>query len=295
MSSDSFEFVRIPADDQLPIIVETADKSGGLTNDALLAHAKEYFAKQQPPQSSIVGLSSVDITAITVPMPQNDYMAVSMYSSASSTGPSNRRAVELLVACGHAASPILGDVFVGRACDNEVADIWERRDFTVEDADPTASWCKLARQGRSSSGKSSASSLSGLLQQQLSGNASSSNGPMQVLGNDKADAGAELFGMPGAPPVKEAWGSWTQSNEDVELKLTTPSDIRGKDCHVSFGKSKLQVRVGQEERLAGQTFEAVDVDDCTYTLEATSDGSEKILCITLAKKQPNQTWPWAVR
>ena len=74
----------------------------------------------------------------------------------------NRRATELLVACGHnittepspntvsigAAPPggICGDAYVARCHDDEMADVWERVDFTIEDSNPRADWCSVARQ-----------------------------------------------------------------------------------------------------------------------------------------------------
>ena len=93
------------------------------------------------------------------------------------------RATELLVACGHnitsqpspntmsigAAPPggLCGDVFVGRAHDDEVADIWQRVDFTIADADPRSKWCDVARHpgGGGGGGSDGARSLSGLMNQ----------------------------------------------------------------------------------------------------------------------------------
>ena len=98
--------------------------------------------------------NTCEITAVTVPTASNDHRAVSMYSADDSRTrglPYNRRATELLVACGHdvdsvptpnnqlsigAAPPggICGDCFVGRCHDDEKADIWTRVDFDLKDA-----------------------------------------------------------------------------------------------------------------------------------------------------------------
>ncbi|KAL7526188.1 hypothetical protein ACHAXR_001366, partial [Thalassiosira sp. AJA248-18] len=138
--------------------------------------------------------ATCEITALTVPTRVNQQRAVSMYSADDARTqqlPYNRRATELLVACGHsitnvpspstmsigAAPPggICGDAFVGRCHDDEVADIWERVDFTLDDANPRAEWCDVARQpgGGGSAGGSSGGggggggprSLSGLMNQ----------------------------------------------------------------------------------------------------------------------------------
>ena len=68
---------------------------------------------------------------------------------------------------------ICGDAFVVRCHDDELADIWERVDFTIDDASPRSEWCDVARRkggggssGGSSGGGDGARSLSGLMNQQ---------------------------------------------------------------------------------------------------------------------------------
>ena len=43
LTKGSFQFLLIPADTTRPLEPQTADKAGGLTDDALVKHAKEYF------------------------------------------------------------------------------------------------------------------------------------------------------------------------------------------------------------------------------------------------------------
>ena len=135
----SFTYVKIPADSSAPIEELSASKAGGLENDELVLKAKAYFQQQAQADHP-----SCEITALSIPLPGNNYRAVSLYVSDYETieRAENARATQLVTACGHAlAEPIRGDVFVGRAHDNEAL-AWERDDFTSSDADATADWCR---------------------------------------------------------------------------------------------------------------------------------------------------------
>jgi hypothetical protein len=241
--------------------------------------------------------------AMTVPVKNNNFQAVSMYSadSAKENGlPLNERATALLTACGHSpnnSGGVYGDVFVGRANDNEAADIWERVDFTPEDANPASEWCRIARSsgGGGGSGQSAASSLSGLVQQQQLGGG---GGGMQVIdtsAGQHSQAASLLYGSNGAPPVPETWGTWTQSESEVELKFSVPSGTKAKYCKISFGRTSLKVIVAGQTLLQGTTFDAIVVDDSTFTLQddTSSSAGGRELCVTLGKTE-NRTWSWVV-
>ena len=116
--------------------------------------------------------TSCEITALTVPTKDNEYRAVSMYGADNARNdklPFNKRATELLVSTGHAPpsggkdedgndlpSGVCGDVFVGRCHDDEVGDVWERVDFTIEDADCRSDWCRQARKPGGGGGRGGA-------------------------------------------------------------------------------------------------------------------------------------------
>jgi CS domain len=347
----SFQFFLIPADASRPMEPQTADKAGGLTDDALVKHAKEYFhqltgakqrseamSKASPAErkalaqqirnqmSSQAGGSasaggasrldelddeavlamvyrnqanpSCDIMAVTVPVQSNNFQAVSMYSadSAKENGlPLNARATALLTACGHSpnnSGGVYGDVFVGRAQDDEAADVWQRVDFTVDDANPAAEWCRIARSpgGGGGSGLSAASSLSGLVQQTGSGGLGGGGG-MQVIDASAGQPSLSLYGSNGAPPVQETWGIWTQSDSEVELKFVVPSGTKAKYCKISFARTSVKVVVAGQTLLQGTTFDAIVVDDSTFTLQDVDGGRE--LCVTLGKTE-SRTWSWVV-
>jgi CS domain len=372
LNSNNFTFVLIPADESKPIVELQASKEGGLSDDALIQHAKLYFhdltganaraavleqaseteraalaaqIRQQVISSSNSAnngtgnsvmaeriaamddatvidtlyksqmLPSCDITALTIPTSTNQYTACSMYAadSAQKHGlPWNHRATELITACGHSppihdngnnatvAAGIYGDVFCGRARDNEMADVWDRADFVTADADPAAEWCRVARSaggGGGSGGRTAASSLSNLVQSQFQNNASSasaSNNVQIINGGSTSGTDGNLFGMNGASPVMESWGSWTQSNDEVELKFAVAAGTKSKYCKVQFTRTALKVTVAGQTLVQGATFDPVSADDCTFTLQDEGPTSRE-LCVTLSKVETGRTWAFAVR
>jgi CS domain len=323
----NFTFVLIPGNIQEPIREIQANKSGGLEQDALLQYANEYFAKQQ--QSA-----SVNITAVTVPTNDNNYTACSIYSIAPDNAPDqpppilNQRATDLLTACGHTVvthdpnnssngigNAIYGDAFCGRAFDDERTD-WERLDMTATEIDPSSDWCRTARKigGGGGTGRASTPSLSNLAQQIMSnpnssGSTNSNNGtsPMEILQDTTSTQPLNNYGMDGVEPVLESWGTWIQSNDDIEIRMLVPITTTSKQCQIQFHKNSLKVVVNQETILEGTTYDPIAIDECTYTLQdiknkrnqehGPSSSSEELreLCITIGKVETGRTWMYIVK
>lgn len=254
----------------------------GLDDDALINIMKTQHTSQ-----------TCEITAITVPTPLNNHRAVSMYTADDARTqnlPYNRRATELLLAAGHsinqqpspqtvsigAAPPggICGDAFVGRCHDNEVADIWERVDFAVEDADPKAQWCGVARlPGGGGSGPGGEQrSLTGVMNQ----NALPSTAPQ-----DFKSGSADGY-------------TYTQNDDEVELRFPVASGTKAKYVKINYGKSSLKVTVAGQTLISGELGGDIVKDDSTFTIEDANSGSGKELCLTLGKKE-SHTWPFIVR
>jgi hypothetical protein len=304
MSGASYTFVRIPADTSAPIEEITADKSGGLTNDSLVGYAKKYFGGTG---------GFCNIVAVTVPMATNGHLACSMYTAMDADNSvNNARASALLVACGGTATTVRGDAFFGRVHDDENADIWERQDFTLADADPSAAWCRQAR----ASGRAPSSSLQNMLQSSMgSGTSHSSNKPPPAIISDPSlnPNAVSTYGMNGGEAVQESWGGqWTQTGEEVEVRIAIDHDVTAKQCQVKFGRTKLKVTIANVVRCEGILFDPIDVDESTYTIQTTeeekttktkaitNDGTtttkqpqrqQKELCVHLAKAQSGVTWP----
>jgi hypothetical protein len=214
------------------------------------------------------------------------------------------RATELLVACGHnisgepspsraspgAAPPggVCGDVFVGRCHDDERADVWERVDFAVEDANPRAEWCDVARQPGGGGGGGSAAgggggglrSLSGLMNQNA------------VIANGANAGGGDEGG--GFREGKADGYTWSQNGEEVELRFPVSAGTKAKYVKINFGTTRLKVVVAGQTLLSGSLGGTVEVGDSTFTIEDANSGTGKELCVTLGKKEGN-TWPFVIR
>lgn len=238
--------------------------------------------------------ASCEITALTVPTAVNNHRAVSMYSDDNARTqnlPYNRRATELLVACGHsitsdpspsrvsigAAPPggICGDAFVGRCHDDEVGDIWERVDFTVEDANPRARWCEVARKagGGGSSGSAGPRSLTGLMNQNPG---AITNGENNNNGFDKGEGDGY---------------TWSQNDEEVELRFPVAAGTKAKYVKVNFARTTLKVIVAGQTLISGELGGNADVEDSTYTIEDIKHKGKE-LCVTICKKEEGRTWPF---
>jgi CS domain len=297
MSNDSYCFVRIPAYPSAPVEEITADKSGGLTKDSLVAYAKRYF-----------GGGFCNIVAVTVPTAANQHLACSMYTQMDgneSSSRENSRASALIVACGGSTTVVLGDAFCGRVHDDEEADIWERQDFTIADADPSAEWC---RQARESGRGPSSSSLQNLLQTQMG--AGVGKAPPAIISDPSSHpSSAHAYGMNGGAAVQESWGGcWTQTDDEVEVRLSLGPDVTAKQCQVVLGRSKLKISIAGKVQCEGTLFDPIDVDESTYTIH-TEKGSlsqqqqshqqqvvveeqqQRELCVHLAKAHGRVTWP----
>mmetsp|Transcript_11726 Transcript_11726/g.16576 ORF Transcript_11726/g.16576 Transcript_11726/m.16576 type:complete len:348 (+) Transcript_11726:170-1213(+) len=239
--------------------------------------------------------ASCDIVALTVPTKVNSYFAVSMYCAdeAKRRGLGyNSRATELLKACGHVPAAndgdeagtdqppgVYGDVFVGRCFDKEETDVWQRVDFTVNDASPTAEWTLIARQkgGGGGGGTASAHSLSGTMTNALQQN----------------PAGAAGGGQPGQ--IQEDLGyAWSQTGEEVELKFAVASGTKAKYVKVNFGRDSLKVTVAGQTLVNGKTGGLVNKDECTYTIQDDDEGKGRELCVTLGKHNSSE-WPFPVQ
>jgi CS domain len=270
----SYCFVMIPADPAEPIEELRADKSGGLTNDSLVDYAKKYF-----------GGGFCNIRAVTVPTASNNNMACSMYTQmGEDTARENPRASALIVACGGSSSSavVRGDVFLGRVHDDETADIWERQDFTIADADASAEWCREARE----SGRAPSSSLQNLLQTQMGGGVGKA--PPAII-SDPSMNNVNSYGMNGGSAVQESWGCWTQTNDEMEVKLSIAEAVKAKDCKVVFGRNKLSVSIAGNVQFEGTLFDPIEVDESTYTIQ--TEGGARELCVHLAKAHSGVTWP----
>lgn len=224
--------------------------------------------------------TSCEITALTIPTPDNKFEAVSLYGDDHARNkklPLNDRASALGKGCGHSALEIHGDVFVGRCVDNEVGDVWKRVNFRVDETDQESEWCLIARRsgGGGSNGGGTPASLSGSLQQVMGG-----------ANRQRRDNIAQEEDYQGF--------KWSQNDEEVELRLPNlPPGTKAKYIKVSFTQSTLKVTVTGNTMLSGKTGGEVDVSCSTWTIQD-GNGNMRELCITLCKRKVG-SWIFAVQ
>ncbi|GMH95777.1 hypothetical protein TL16_g13230, partial [Triparma laevis f. inornata] len=236
--------------------------------------------------------TTCEITALTVPYAKNANTAVSMYSDDKAKNknlPFNKKATGLARACGHGQAELFGDAFVSRYYDDEAADIWERKDFTVSDSLPNAAWCTL---GGGGTGKGSGSSLSNLMSKM--GN---SGGQPQPNTIDMGKSAQPALGVGEQTEVQQIKGevggqqkyTWSQSADEVEIKLKVEKSTKSKYIKCKFTAKTIKVTIQGTTFLTGSLGGGIIIDDCTYTL------AEGELCVTLGKRQGETQWPYAVK
>jgi hypothetical protein len=257
----SFKYLYIPASEGEAVVELTASKSGGLENDALRKNAEGKFSggdidreeqrKAVTKQLEGKGIASskvdeilngdagmklagsVEIITLAVPTRQNNYESVSLYCDGNSAFKEggkvpNNRATAIARACGHASLMVMGDCFIGRALDDESKE-WERLDFTEADLNGNASWVQAA--ARSNAGKN----LSNY----------STSGALNALQNTSSSTPGHQKAAVAEPPASEFSSSemyvWSQSEEDVEVRMKLPAGLLSKQLCVQIGANRLYV------------------------------------------------------
>ncbi len=317
-----FSYVYVPSDVSTSVSAHTADKSGGLEQDALRLAAEFHFSKIVPqnfqemqeaalnavlkekgvnnPQmakSSVAGMAgAVEIVTLLLPCPENSFTGVSMYCDQNGKNkglPLNQRASSIAKICGHNGE-IYGDVFFGKCMDDE-SKPWERLDFGLADLSSDAAWVKEAAQ-RNKGKPLGGYSTSGVLQNMLNSNKTS------VI-----DGNAPIVHPGTSGDVSETdFITWTQNKEEMEVRVKLPvSNIKSSDLDVKMHSKTLQVllksgqtissSVGDDnihkivQRGGGELWSTVDPDSSAWTIEKSKMGEVTVVC-TLAKNVEAQ-WP----
>ena len=310
--ASTFKYGFIPVDLTSSIKIQDASTEGGLERDALRLAAEAHFAaatstefREQQDKimndylvsrggtaGSFPGLSSaVEIVVLQLPTRDNGYIGVSMYCDQNGKLKNfelNTRATSLVQACGH-ANQIFGDTFIGRYYDNEEFP-WERRDFDYSDMNSDATWVAEAykrNQGR----PSGAYSTSTVLQNMLNSNNT-------AVINDKAEPTRMARTAFTDDAVIDDHITWSQTGEEVELKLTLPTETKKTDLAVKIQPKRLQIVVKSDPSLAdtNPVFGAgaalwgnIDSDCSAWTIEKSSTG-KVVVVFTLAKANSVE-WP----
>ena len=226
---------------------------------------------------------------------------------------------------------IYGDVFVGRCIDDEVKDIWERIDIVPAEVGGDGNteqqflnqieWCKVARKkgGGGGQGGKQAASLSNTLknfskqQHQISQQQQQQQQQQQGSGNQiqqqattttntaAAAAAAGDTTMEEEDNNNDSKYTWTQTDDEIEMKFIVPTDTKSKNVKVKFGQKSLKVSlvgldiaVIDEDGILcnGELWDDIDIDGSTFTLQ--NENSNRELCISLEKSNNGQTWNYVI-
>lgn len=229
--------------------------------------------------------TTVEILALTIPMKDNNYEGISMYispnSSKSSTTnePMNERATALMCACNYQGNGgtmdnynkdsealiLHGDVFIGRYHDNEMEDIWIRKDFTTKDTSINSTWCTVASS----------------IRKNTQGNTNANIAQLMNTKKEEKELSCDNY-------------KWVQNEDEVEIKFILNSNIATKDIDVKFLKSKITVKICETILLQGETANDYIIDESTYTIQSIGN-DQRELCVILAKKDCNCWWDCVIK
>lgn len=282
----SFKFLYIPANENEAVVQLEASKSGGLENDQLRKQAELEFAKSgvnREEQRAALSLQlaekgidaaeidkilssklgervvgSVEIITLSLPTPQNNYISISLYcdgNSAFKVGGKvpNTRATAIVQACGHQNTVVMGNCFIGKAMDDERVE-WERKDFPLEEFHVSAGWVRAAAQanaGKDLGKYSTSGTLSAMhesQQQQLQqgkGKVPTAAKPAVTVEAPSEFSASQLF-------------VWTQTTEEVEVRMRLPAGLLSKHLNVIFTTATLFIGRKNAKTGADALIETVD-------------------------------------
>lgn len=316
--NDQFTFIFIPNDLTSSITVHSASKSGGLDHDALRLASEAHFAsnttskfqgehdkmindmfqsKGLKSQGSYSDLAaSVEIIVLQLPTASSHFIGVSMYCDQNGKLKKlelNTRASSLCQSCGH-INQIYGDVFVGRYHDDESLP-WERLNFTLDDMNSDAPWIREAR-SRNEGRSTGAYSTSGVLQNMLKSENTA------VINGDNADYEQKVKEL--ADHTESEYLKWSQTSDEVELRIKTGQEIKKSDITVKIHAKKIQIEVRNTSAVlndsssaasqifspsGAELFSTIDPDCSAWTIDRSKNGDVTIVC-TLAKAREAR-WP----
>jgi hypothetical protein len=314
--TEVFKYAFVPADLTSAIAILEASTSGGLERDALRLSAEAHFAagtskEFREQQDKILNeylvsrggtagtfpgmASAVEIVVLQLPSQSNNFVGISLYCDQNGKLKNlelNTRATSLVQACGH-ANQIFGDAFIGRYYDNEEFP-WERRDFVFEDMQSDAAWVIEARNRNQGKNAATAYSTSSVLQNMLN-----SNNTAMINDAPKSTTMARTDFVADQPIDDNL--TWSQTSDEVEIRLKLNKDVKKSDLAVKLQSKKLQITVKNDSSLTlthpvfgiegSPLSNSIDPDSSAWTLEKSSAG-DVIVVFTLAKSKPVQ-WPAA--
>jgi hypothetical protein len=288
-------YVLVPADSSRPLQELTLPRTR--RGDLLVEHLKAAFSGTssqvdisllQQQSSNLLGSSnaptavsdkalrqvsseaSVEVFTMVHPAPSNKFTSIHLYLD--EVGmlkrlPLNPRASAYATRAGFVPAPVFyGDVFLGRVC----------KHYTAGGGIQNASFC-LGVDTAMDSPWLKAAMMENLEHQMEKNRITGRTGDLQPV----------VAGSDGAVKQEEGF-SWTQTQEELEVTVSLPTDNNKKDLEVKFRPQSLQVLCKTESLVALKLFERVDIDSCTWTIDR---GTEKPQLVITMEKLEQALWP----
>jgi hypothetical protein len=126
------------------------------------------------------------------------------------------------------------------------------------------------------------------------GSAASLSNTLSNIGKSNNGANLGTGALATEPGENQGDGfSWSQTDEEVEIKIKVAKNIKAKHVKVKFGKKSLKVTSAGQTLIDGETWAEFSMDDSTFTIQDDEESGGRELCITLGKKEM-ETWNYAV-
>jgi len=234
---------------------------------------------------------SVDTYPLTIPTKEYPY-AISIYCDAKAQAkslPLNPRACGLAAACGAKNQQFRGDLFVSRYFDDD--EQWLRQDFRLNDCNSQAEWIIRASSTRPSN---NSSSLSDMYKQLTSDTDDQKKGePISIDARQM-----EIDAM--NSQHDEHGFSWTQTSEDLEIRIPLPEDIQfpKRQINIALNRQAITViAITNKLLVSPKLYAPIDLEvGYSWTLDkeiCENDNIKTSLVITLSKLDTDSP-PWPV-
>jgi hypothetical protein len=202
--------------------------------------------------------ANIETFTLVHPVASNQYTAVNFYLDEAGMLkrlPMNKRAADFAMRAGFNPPPqFFGEIYVGRIQYPARVNLG----LELAEMNPGAEWLqKAAKQNLEYQMERNA--ITGQKQEQPA--------PAGTDGKAKVEAGYE----------------WTQTEEEIEIRVQLPETVTSKQIKVRFTPQSVQI--SSPVSLAIYLFEQVDVDSCTWTLEG-----NQTLVISMEKIE-SALWP----
>jgi len=304
---ERFSFVFIPVDVDTPLEEWDQEQPEGKEVECLTQRLQEYFRQTTTPNAAskeavlaqlkangvkipdgeglsddlveaMAGMQLVESIPLQSGNKDNGFVHVNLYCDDSGTAkglPNNPRASAISEQCGVPRS-VHGDVFVGRLIDDG-NDLFTRLNFTLAEMSTDAEWMQRTKSVNLS--KNTSEQIQQM--QQLAGPGASVVTP---------ETHAAVI-MDEDVPVEEGSYTWTQDNDEVEIRVLCPACTKAKDVKCTIKSKSIALGIAtlpNPEVLQGNFSATVDPDDTNWSIE-NSDG-RRLVRVTIAKANAGQSW-----